>query len=206
MADGSQRRTQVERRDEAERRMLEAGARLVAERGLDRLTLAEVGTAAGYSRGLPAHHFGSKEKFRAALFRFVVDEYKSRIEVYNREPGLAALIEMLSTFLVLATQDSIYLCATQIVLSDELVKSEISSEIQSLRQEQVEGIESQIRQGIKKGEIRHNVDPRSASIVLIASACGVLNLALADRTIDIKAAIQELIDLILGGLEAHPVR
>jgi len=186
--------------------MLEAGARLVAERGLDRLTLAEVGTAAGYSRGLPAHHFGSKGQFRDALFRFVVDEYKSRVEVYNKEPGLPALIEMLSTFLELATQDSIYLCATQIVLSDERVQSSLSSEIQSLRQAQLEGIETQIRQGIKKGEIRHSIDPRPASIVLVAAACGVLNLALADTTIDIKAAIQELIDMIFGGLEARPAR
>ena len=49
----AERRSQAQRRDEAERRLLSAAVRLVGERGLERITLAEVGEAAGYSRGLP---------------------------------------------------------------------------------------------------------------------------------------------------------
>jgi len=56
----SPRRTQAARREEAERRLLEAALGVVARRGSVRMTLAEVGEAAGYSRGLPAHRFGSK--------------------------------------------------------------------------------------------------------------------------------------------------
>ena len=53
------RRSHAERREEAERRLLEAAMEIVAKRGTVRMTLAEVGEAAGYSRGLPAHRFGN---------------------------------------------------------------------------------------------------------------------------------------------------
>ncbi len=60
MPDQITRRTQQERRSEAERKLLDAAARLIAERGSSATTLAQVGEAAGYSRGLVHHHFGSK--------------------------------------------------------------------------------------------------------------------------------------------------
>ena len=41
------RRTQTERRDEAEQRLFKAAVALVAERGLERVTLADIGEAAG---------------------------------------------------------------------------------------------------------------------------------------------------------------
>jgi AcrR family transcriptional regulator len=54
------RRTQADRRSEAERALLEAAARLFARRGIDQTSLADIGEEAGYSRGLVNHHFGSK--------------------------------------------------------------------------------------------------------------------------------------------------
>lgn len=63
------RRTQQERRDEAERRLLEAAAQLIAESGTAAVTLAAVGERAGYSRGIVGHHFGTK----ATLMGHLVD-------------------------------------------------------------------------------------------------------------------------------------
>ncbi|CAN0427695.1 unnamed protein product, partial [Phaeothamnion confervicola] len=70
------RRTQTERREEAERRLLDAALAIVARTGTVRLTLAEVGEAAGYSRGLPAHRFGSK----AGLLRALVAHIHARFQ------------------------------------------------------------------------------------------------------------------------------
>ena len=61
------RRSHAQRREESERRMLDAALAIVARRGTVRMTLAEVGEAAGYSRGLPAHHIGSKAGLVQAL-------------------------------------------------------------------------------------------------------------------------------------------
>src|SRR5262245_31645311 len=65
----TQRRTQVERRHESEEALLDAAADLVAERGVERASLASIGTRAGASRGLPNHHFGSKDALVARLAR-----------------------------------------------------------------------------------------------------------------------------------------
>ena len=63
------RRTQRERREETERKVLAAATALIAERGSRALTLAEVGEAAGYSRGIVSHHFGSRENLLRAVMR-----------------------------------------------------------------------------------------------------------------------------------------
>ena len=57
----SVRRTQAERTAETRRRVLDAAAALVASHGAHAVSLAAVGEAAGYSRGIVNHHFGSKE-------------------------------------------------------------------------------------------------------------------------------------------------
>ncbi|MFZ4685441.1 MAG: TetR family transcriptional regulator, partial [Hyphomonadaceae bacterium] len=62
----SDRQTQAARRETAERAILEAAKRIVAERGLDELTLNEAGEAAGYSRALPAHYFGTRSAMLGA--------------------------------------------------------------------------------------------------------------------------------------------
>jgi AcrR family transcriptional regulator len=69
MTTPAQRRTQSERRNESEEALLDAAAELVAERGIERASLARIGERAGASRGLPTHHFGSKDALVARLAR-----------------------------------------------------------------------------------------------------------------------------------------
>ncbi|HVV34240.1 MAG TPA: helix-turn-helix domain-containing protein, partial [Vitreimonas sp.] len=61
------RRTQLQRRIDAETKLLDASLTLLIERGYDRFALSEVGELAGYSRGLAAHHFENKEGLLEAL-------------------------------------------------------------------------------------------------------------------------------------------
>src|SRR3546814_17353187 len=58
---GYVRRTQEERRQESESRLLAAAVKLIAEKVENGFTLAEVGHEAGYSRSLPGHYFENKE-------------------------------------------------------------------------------------------------------------------------------------------------
>jgi AcrR family transcriptional regulator len=55
------RRTQAERRELAEQRVIETAVALIAEHGTRAATLARVGEAAGYSRGIVTHHFGTRD-------------------------------------------------------------------------------------------------------------------------------------------------
>src|SRR3954469_9015441 len=79
-------RTQEARRAEAEERLVAAAAEMVGEVGPSRVTLANVGERAGYSRGLATHHFGSK----GALMQRVVEAvtHQFREAVFDRgHPG-----------------------------------------------------------------------------------------------------------------------
>ena len=66
----AERRNAPGRRRDADRSreaILAAAETLFAERGLERVTLAEIGAAAGLSRGTPAYFFGSKEALYGAV-------------------------------------------------------------------------------------------------------------------------------------------
>jgi len=53
--------------EESKARILDAAAALFARNGFDRTSLADVGEAAGVSRGLPTYFFGTKEQLYAAV-------------------------------------------------------------------------------------------------------------------------------------------
>ncbi len=70
------RRTQTERRAETERRLLEATMTIIAEHGVHAVTAAAVGEAAGYSRGIVHHQFGTRQ----ALLTVVAKTVQSRFD------------------------------------------------------------------------------------------------------------------------------
>src|ERR1700754_4204391 len=63
------RRSQVERREKSDKRMIKAAIQLIARQGGGNTSLAEVGLAAGYSRGLPVDRYGSKVGLSAAVLQ-----------------------------------------------------------------------------------------------------------------------------------------
>ena len=67
MPETQERRTQAERRETTERRVLDAAIELIARRGSHGVSLAEVGRLAGYSRGIVNHHFGSRRELLEAV-------------------------------------------------------------------------------------------------------------------------------------------
>lgn len=56
----ARRRTQADRREESQRRMMRAASFLIAQNGVRGTSLAEIGVHAGYSRGLPAERYQNK--------------------------------------------------------------------------------------------------------------------------------------------------
>ncbi|TGD73376.1 TetR/AcrR family transcriptional regulator [Mangrovimicrobium sediminis] len=67
MATENKRRTQAERSAESDRQMFEAATQLIVERGPEKTTLTDIGISAGYSRGLAAYRYGTKDVFFSAL-------------------------------------------------------------------------------------------------------------------------------------------
>jgi len=64
------------------------------------MTLADVGIAAGYSRGLPAHYFGNKTGLLEAIATHIVDGFANRLaETRGSNPVSRHLLGSIETYL-----------------------------------------------------------------------------------------------------------
>ena len=94
------RRTQVERKREAEKRIIDSAISIIAEKGLNGLTLAAAGEGAGYSRSIAGHHFGKKNELLIATVEYISGQFSNAlIQRMHHKPGLAMLQEIIKEYL-----------------------------------------------------------------------------------------------------------
>lgn len=191
----AERRSQAERRDEAEQRLLAAAVRLVAEQGLERITLADVGEAAGYSRGLPAHYFGSKAGLVAALARHLIEGFGRALDRTEHHPrGLERLLGTAAFYLDSVRKEPTGARALSVVLGEGLSNPLISERIAALNARGIKGFEVNLRAAAIAGEIRPDVDPRAQAILILAGLRGAVALwLLAPDAIDLAAVRDEFV-------------
>jgi AcrR family transcriptional regulator len=91
------RRTQQQRRDQAESALINAAAELVVEEGVHSLTLARVGQRASYSRGLVTHYFGSKQALLQRLARATQTGFVPGLD--GARPGLDRLLRLIDGYI-----------------------------------------------------------------------------------------------------------
>ena len=60
--------TQPQRVEQSSRRLLQAAAELIVEKGWEATTAAEIGRRAGYSRAMVHARYGSKDAILEAIF------------------------------------------------------------------------------------------------------------------------------------------
>jgi AcrR family transcriptional regulator len=87
------RRTQAQRRDQSEQRLLIAAAQLIEAEGFAAVTFDRVGATAGYSRGLASQRFGSKDGLVRAVIAFVSARVRAKVETLTA--GIAAPLDRL---------------------------------------------------------------------------------------------------------------
>ena len=188
MSQVSARRSQAERRSRSEDALLEAAAELVAERGIQGTSLASIGGRAGVSRGLPTHHFGSKD----ALVTQLAERAQTRIgqamfEAQQRQANvsghLSALDEILvsvDTYLELFNdpdpdQRALLVMWGSTFPSDASVDGMADAERRSY-----EGLSQLIAAGQEDGSVRSDVDPLASAVLLHGLMRGVAALFLSD--------------------------
>jgi AcrR family transcriptional regulator len=83
---------QDERRRASDARMLRAAMAIIAQKGAAGASLAEIGVAAGFSRGLPAERFGTKLAMLNALMDFMEGWFAERLrKAVGDKTGLDAV-------------------------------------------------------------------------------------------------------------------
>lgn len=201
------RRTQRERREEAEQGLIGAAAEIISESGPASATLARVGERAGYSRGLVAHYFGSKaalmervadtvsREFTAALLAArpaegsLLDDAKALVEVYFevvRDPPTMnrARLVLIADAVAHADSDS----REVVMAADREFRSLLTARIAAAGH-----------------ELADDVDPDALAVTIVGLLRGVTFESMLDPSIDLAAVQSEVLALIATRL-AEPAR
>ena len=192
------RRTHAQRREQAEQRLLEAALEIVARRGTLRMTLAEVGEAAGYSRGLAGHRFGSKAGLLHALAGTIGERFgQQRRKGPALQPGLAAILGNIHFYFSRKAQAWTASRAMLVMMTESFMQptAELRQDVAAYNRSAVAWFEQHIRTGIERGEIAPDADATTTAIILLGAMRGVMLQWLVDERIKLPAVRDRLLQI-----------
>ena len=199
-----QPRKQVERREEAETKILHAAIRLIVRKGYDRFTLAEVGDLAGYSRGLPAHYFGKKEDLLLEVVRYIIGNYRASVAKRDDlEPGLPHLIVQIRTYADGAANPATR--ALGVLIAEAMFWPKLKRAISDINSRGQLAWEEEIQAGVRAGNIRPDVNVAAQASVIYSFLRGQMAFAGLDPKFDIKGTTDEFIDTLTQRLSVSTV-
>lgn len=200
----TRRRTQAERREVAEQKLLESALEIVARRGSVRMTLAEVGEAAGYSRGLPAQRFGSKAGLLRALAANIGMRFTAQLrEGPDRKPGLDTIRGNVTVYFNRVDRSWTTTRALLVMMTEGFMEdSELRDLIVTYNRSALGFLEEHIRIGIENGEISPDIDPRATAVLLLGALRGVLLQWLVDNEIELA----KVCEAMLSGIDSILIR
>jgi AcrR family transcriptional regulator len=194
------RRTQAERRNRSEDALLDAAAGLVAERGVDRASLAGIGERAGVSRGLPTHHFGTKDELVARLAERAQDRIERAMEeaaklrhgrLRDEMTGLELVQLTVDSYLELFSDPSPYHRALLVMWGSTFPSGTGVAGMAEAERRSYDGLAGVIERGQQDRSIRPDVEPVAAAVLLLGTIRGVAALLLTDSAIVEMGQVRE---------------
>ncbi|MFN4175517.1 TetR/AcrR family transcriptional regulator [Phenylobacterium sp.] len=183
------RRSQAERRDESERRLLEATARVVAEQGVSAATFEAIGRSAGYSRGLATQKFGSKDGLIEALIADLQERQAEMLALHHIDDlaGIEAVLAYVDLYLrhlgdEQATRAYFMLLAGAVADASAL-RAAFARTHESIKARLAE----LVVRGQAEGGVRREIDPQSAALMVGSLLLGLSVQWLVDPHIDLDA-------------------
>ncbi|SFC31373.1 transcriptional regulator, TetR family [Klenkia taihuensis] len=192
------RRTQQQRRAETERRVLDAAVALIAERGSRAVTLAEVGEAAGYSRGIVHAHFGSREQLLAAVVRDAqrfdvpevagsgLDRLTALVRAYLQNVALRR--PAIGAFLLMWAESR---------ASDPVLGPLFAERDRAFRAD----LAAVVRAGVADGSVRADADPEAVAVLLLGALRGIgMQQAGSAAAVAGDGLVEQTVAVLLNGL------
>src|ERR1700761_2208573 len=165
------RRTQQERRDQAEAALLNAAAELIVEEGVHSLTLARVGQRASYSRGLITHYFGSKQALLEQLARATQAGFVPGLD--GMPPGLDRLLRLIDGYIGALGQLRMPNRAFLLLWAEAATAADLAR----IFRERDEAFRADLREdvaaGIADGTIRPDVCADEVAVAVLAQLRGI---------------------------------
>lgn len=190
-------RTPEVRRTEAEGRLIAAAAEMVGEIGPAKVTLANVGERAGYSRGLATHHFGSKGALMQRLVTAVTHQFREAMfDRGDAADPVAELRTFIGIYFDVVTDLQPINRARLVLWADAVANPD-----DDLRTRMVNA-DREFREAIEK-RLPDTVDRHGLATVVVAMLRGVALQSLIDDHVDLDAARGEVEALLIHRLESR---
>ena len=188
------RRTQAQRRELSDQRMLDAAFKLIERQGGSRTTLVEIGDLSGYSHGLVSHRFGSKAALVRAVTERLQHDFAKKLEpALSGRHGLKALTVTAETYLrsaVASDRNAMYVLIGEALGPLREIRGEMAEADRKFRM----SVQKLIEGGMQTGEIRDDVDPVAYSALFVGMLRGlVVQHLMKPRAFDIDQVCRELI-------------
>lgn len=200
------RRTQAERREDSERRILRAATKLIARRGYTKTTLADIGRAAGCAAGLVSHRFGSKEGLLRELIQRIRSQfYRDRIEqVLAGATELDALGRVVDAYLDVLLVREDRLRVLYVLMGEALGPvGELREVFAEVDRDFREIAASRLGAARDAGRLPTDVDPEGEAVLFVAMLRGVaLQWLMSPESFDLertRADLKEVLRVRLTG-------
>jgi AcrR family transcriptional regulator len=157
---------------ESTRRLLDAAAELVAERGYTHATLAEIGARAGFSRGIVRARFGSKENLMWALVnRASRSWFDHLLAPPAGETGLAQVTAVVRAIGRQVAADPVSLRVLERLIFE--ATGDLRQRFVASQHQMRQSFAELFRRGLEDGSIRLQLDPELEASLLVASLRGI---------------------------------
>lgn len=187
-------RTQEQRREESVQAMVQAAVELIAEKGVAGLTMAEVGIRAGYSRGLAHLHFGSKEKLLSECLRHLSRDFNMRRKKDGADTtGINGIYSLVDAYTE-RPQDAVSRIRAMffIVLDSSAVDSPLYSFVHDYNEKNMAYAEFKLNEAKGLGQIKQDVDVKSAAFIIMSLLRGISVHRLNDTTTNARTVKEEI--------------
>jgi AcrR family transcriptional regulator len=197
---------QDERRRASDARMLRAAMAIIARKGAAGASLAEIGVAAGFSRGLPVERFGTKLALLNALMDFMEGWFAERLhEAVGGKTGLDAVRARIDAHVDSACASPVATAALYSLFVESLCTiPELQPRTRALSASFHGGFRSHLEQARRRGELRAGVDCTKMANILVGMLRGLIIQSLLEGDASRLAANRtQLHAFIDSGLRKH---
>lgn len=163
------------------------------------MTLAEVGEAAGCSRGLATHRFGSKAGLVQALAGYIGEQFgQQRARGPALQPGLQAIVGNIRFYFGRRGGAWASSRAVLVLMSESCIEAqpELRPVVAAYNRSALAWFEQHIATGIAQGEIAPDNDPQVTAMILLGAMRGIMLQWLVDPKLPVNAVRDRLLVLV----------
>lgn len=166
------RRTQAERRADAEEALLNAAAELFATQGIPQTSLAAICDYAGYSHGLVNHHFGSKQGLLETLAQRSQASFAGSLPMKGARTGRQSILDFVEAY-INAFVSPTPMSRCFVVMWGAAFAEQADVSFMKFDKRLRAGIRNWVREGQEDGSVAKSVDAAAFAGVILALVRGL---------------------------------